>query len=86
MRYETVFYILKYICLQVSWSLGSLTNTSNACMHQIPDVKAGNESIDAVVVDEESVGSLNSPGCGGKILCGDGALDLYLAKMEGSVV
>ncbi|XP_068490384.1 CLP protease regulatory subunit CLPX3, mitochondrial-like isoform X2 [Phaseolus vulgaris] len=55
-------------------------------MFEIPDVKAGNELIDAVVVDEESVGSVNSPGCGGKILCGDGALDLYLAKMEGSVV
>lgn len=55
-------------------------------MHQIPDVKAGNELIGAVVVDEESVGSVNAPGCGGKILCGDGALELYLAKIEGSVV
>ncbi|TKY51973.1 ATP-dependent Clp protease ATP-binding subunit ClpX [Spatholobus suberectus] len=55
-------------------------------MFEIPDVKAGNELIDAVVVDEESVGSVNAPGCGGKILCGDGALELYLAKMEGSVV
>jgi len=55
-------------------------------MHQIPDVKAGNEMIDAVVVDEESVGSVNSIGCGGKILCGDGALDQYLATMESSVV
>ncbi|RDX69054.1 CLP protease regulatory subunit CLPX3, mitochondrial, partial [Mucuna pruriens] len=55
-------------------------------MFEIPDVKAGNELIDAVVVDEESVGSVNAAGCGGKILCGDGALELYLAKMEGSVV
>ncbi|CAJ1976384.1 unnamed protein product [Sphenostylis stenocarpa] len=55
-------------------------------MFEIPDVKAGNELIDAVVVDEESVGSVNAPGCGGKILSGDGALDLYLANMEGSVV
>uniref|UniRef100_K7N4V3 Clp ATPase C-terminal domain-containing protein n=1 Tax=Glycine max TaxID=3847 RepID=K7N4V3_SOYBN len=54
-------------------------------MFEIPDVKAGNELIGAVVVDEESVGSVNAPGCGGKILCGDGALELYLAKMEGSV-
>ncbi|KAG5078369.1 hypothetical protein JHK82_057064 [Glycine max] len=52
-------------------------------MFEIPDVKAGNELIGAVVVDEESVGSVNAPGCGGKILCGDGALELYLAKMEG---
>lgn len=58
----------------------------NAFMHQIPDVKAGNEQIDAVVVDEESVGSVNAPGCGGKILRGDGALERYLAKMEDSVV
>lgn len=42
--------------------------------------------IDAVVVDEESVGSVNFLGCGGKILCGEGALDRYLAKMESSVV
>ncbi|KAH1229975.1 CLP protease regulatory subunit CLPX3, mitochondrial [Glycine max] len=55
-------------------------------MYEIPDVKAGDELIDAVVVDEESVGSVNAPGCGGKILCGDGALELYLAKIEGSVV
>lgn len=63
-----------------------MTNTLNACLHQIPDVKAGNEMIDAVVVDEESVGSVNFLGCGGKILCGEGALDRYLAKMESSVV
>ncbi|XP_029126141.1 CLP protease regulatory subunit CLPX3, mitochondrial isoform X2 [Cajanus cajan] len=55
-------------------------------MFEIPDVKVGNELIDAVVVDEESVGSVNAPGCGGKILCGSGALELCLAKMEGSEV
>ncbi|KAK7344078.1 hypothetical protein VNO77_13325 [Canavalia gladiata] len=55
-------------------------------MFEIPDVKAGNELIDAVVVDEESVGSVNAPGCGGKILQGDSALELYLAKTKGSVV
>jgi hypothetical protein len=32
-----------------------------------------------VVVDEES-GSANQHGFGAKILCGEGALDLYLAK------
>ena len=62
------------------------TDTLNACMHQIPDVKTGNEQIDAVVVDEESVGSVNAPGCGGKILRGEGALERYLAKTEDSVV
>lgn len=55
-------------------------------MYQIPDVKEGNEVIDAVVVDEESVGSINAPGCGGKILRGCGALENYLAEMEDSVV
>ena len=55
---------------------------------QIPDVKTGNERIDAVVVDEESVGSVDAPGCGGKILHGDGALEHYLAenKLKDSVV
>lgn len=47
---------------------------------QIPDVKTGNERIDAVVVDEESVGSVDALGCGGKILHGDGALERYLAE------
>ncbi|KAK7268969.1 hypothetical protein RIF29_21681 [Crotalaria pallida] len=55
-------------------------------MFEIPDVKEENEQIDAVVVDEESVGSENAPGCGGKILRGDGALERYLAKLEDSVV
>lgn len=51
-------------------------------MFQIPDIKIGNDRVDAVVVDEESVGSLNAPGCGGKILRGDGALDRYLAETK----
>ncbi|KAG5520286.1 hypothetical protein RHGRI_033007 [Rhododendron griersonianum] len=44
----------------------------------IPDNGTGNDRVDAVVVDEESVGSVDSPGCGGKILRGDGALEHYL--------
>ncbi|KAI3807103.1 hypothetical protein L1987_23025 [Smallanthus sonchifolius] len=51
-------------------------------MYEIPDVKTGNDRIDAVVIDEESVGSVDKPGCGGKILRGDGALDDYLAKTK----
>jgi ATP-dependent Clp protease ATP-binding subunit ClpX len=60
----------------------------NACTIQIPDVKTGNDRIDAVVVDEESVGSANTPGCGGKILRGDGALERFLAgtKLNNSPV
>lgn len=49
-------------------------------LSQIPDVKTGNDRIDAVVVDEESVGLEISPGCGGKILHGDGALERYLTQ------
>lgn len=47
-------------------------------MYEIPDAKTGNERVDAVVVDEEAVGSLDKPGCGAKILHGDGALESYL--------
>ncbi|KAI4375190.1 hypothetical protein MLD38_013093 [Melastoma candidum] len=49
-------------------------------MFEIPDVKTGSDRVDAVVVDEESVGSLEAPGCGGKILRGDGALKRYLEE------
>lgn len=49
---------------------------------QIPDIKTGNERVDAVVVDEGSVGSIESHGCGAKILRGDGAFTRYLAESE----
>lgn len=64
------------------------TNYLDVIMSQIPDVKTGEDRIDAVVVDEESVGSGNSPGCGGKIIQGDGALERYLReiKLKESVV
>ncbi|CAL5417179.1 unnamed protein product [Camellia sinensis] len=51
-------------------------------MYEIPDVKTGNNRVDAVVIDEESVGSVNSIGCGGKILRGEGALERYLADAK----
>ncbi|XP_022034116.2 CLP protease regulatory subunit CLPX1, mitochondrial isoform X2 [Helianthus annuus] len=51
-------------------------------MYEIPDIKTGNDRVEAVVIDEESVGSSDKPGCGGKILRGDGALDDYLAKTK----
>ncbi|PKU83323.1 CLP protease regulatory subunit CLPX1, mitochondrial isoform X1 [Dendrobium catenatum] len=47
-------------------------------MYEIPDAKTGIERVDAVVVDEEAVGSVDKPGCGAKILHGDGALESYL--------
>jgi len=55
-------------------------------VQQIPDIKTGSDRIDAVVVDEESVGSRTSLGCGGKILRGDGALEQYLDKIKDSAV
>lgn len=33
-----------------------------------------------MVVDEESVGMIDVPGCGGKLLRGDGALERHLAE------
>jgi hypothetical protein len=47
---------------------------------QIPEIRTGKDKIDAVVVDEESVGSVNQHGYGAKILSGEGALDIYLEK------
>ncbi|XP_020589096.1 CLP protease regulatory subunit CLPX3, mitochondrial-like isoform X2 [Phalaenopsis equestris] len=47
-------------------------------MFEIPDAMRGNERVDAVVVDEEAVGSLDTPGCGAKILYGNSALESYL--------
>ncbi|KAJ0972902.1 hypothetical protein J5N97_020861 [Dioscorea zingiberensis] len=47
-------------------------------MYEAPNVKTGNDRVDAVLVDEESVGTINKPGSGAKILRGDGALDRYL--------
>ena len=43
---------------------------------QIPDTRAGDDVIDAVVVDEEAVES------GAKILYGKGALDGYLSEYK----
>ncbi|OMO77517.1 Clp protease, ATP-binding subunit ClpX [Corchorus olitorius] len=51
-------------------------------MYEIPDAKTGSDKVDAVVIDEESVGSTDIPGCGGKILRGDGALERYLAEAK----
>lgn len=32
------------------------------------------------MVDEEAIGSVDRPGCGAKILRGDGALDQYITR------
>lgn len=43
-------------------------------------METGSGRIDAVVVDEESVGTVDILGCGGKILRGAGALEGYLRE------
>jgi ATP-dependent Clp protease ATP-binding subunit ClpX len=45
---------------------------------QVPDASEGKEKVIAVLVDEESVGSLHRRGCGAKIFRDDGALELYI--------
>ncbi|KAH7651682.1 ATP-dependent Clp protease ATP-binding subunit ClpX protein [Dioscorea alata] len=52
-------------------------------MYEIPDTRTGKDKIDAVVVDEESIGSSDSRGCGAKILSGEGALEQYLSQQDG---
>lgn len=53
-------------------------------MYEIPDVKTKDEDepIDAVVVDEDAVGSVDRPGPGAKILRGDGALEHYMTDSK----
>lgn len=59
-----------------------LENILMDAMYEIPDLRAGKEKIDAVVVDEEAVGSTEKAGSGAKILHGDGALELYLSQQK----
>ncbi|CAK8567592.1 unnamed protein product [Lathyrus sativus] len=57
-----------------------IENVLADAMYEIPDVRTGDDVIDGVVVDEDSVG-LGSEGFmkGAKILYGRGALDRYLS-------
>ncbi|XP_026434368.1 CLP protease regulatory subunit CLPX1, mitochondrial-like isoform X3 [Papaver somniferum] len=61
---------------------GILENILTEAMYEIPDVKTGSDKIDAVVVDEEAIGSVNSHGLGAKILRGEGSLERYLAEVR----
>ncbi|KAJ6823143.1 CLP protease regulatory subunit CLPX1, mitochondrial-like [Iris pallida] len=63
-----------------------LENILTEAMYEIPDTRTGKDKIDAVVVDEESIGSLGSRGCGAKILCGEGAFDEYLSQQNTGLV
>ncbi|XP_019200510.1 PREDICTED: CLP protease regulatory subunit CLPX1, mitochondrial-like isoform X2 [Ipomoea nil] len=58
-----------------------LENILMDAMYEIPDVRTGNDAIDAVVVDSESVGA-DGQGSGAKILYGKGALDRYLSRCK----
>ncbi|KAM7273020.1 hypothetical protein ACFE04_027684 [Oxalis oulophora] len=57
-----------------------LENILMDAMYEIPDVRSGDDIIDAVVIDEEAVGSGELRGTGAKILHGKGALDRYLSQ------
>lgn len=41
--------------------------------------------MDAVVVDEEAVGSVDAHGCGPKILRGEGAFECFLHRAKSTV-
>ncbi|KAI3909913.1 hypothetical protein MKW98_012967 [Papaver atlanticum] len=61
---------------------GILENILTEAMYEIPDVKTGSDKIDAVVVDEEAMESVNSHCLGAKILRGEGSLERYLAEVR----
>lgn len=53
---------------------------------QVPDsITEGSQSIKAVLVDEEAVGSVGTPGCGAKILKGDNVLQQFVEETESKV-
>ncbi|XVF50973.1 hypothetical protein PTKIN_Ptkin04bG0146500 [Pterospermum kingtungense] len=58
-----------------------LENILMDAMYEIPDVRSDDDVIDAVVVDEEAVGS-EGHGNGAKMLRGKGALDHYLSQQK----
>ncbi|XP_057542868.1 CLP protease regulatory subunit CLPX2, mitochondrial [Amaranthus tricolor] len=57
-----------------------LENILTEAMFEVPDVKTGTDRVDAVVVDEEAVGSVDKIGLGAKILRGDRALEYFLQE------
>ncbi|XP_077224353.1 CLP protease regulatory subunit CLPX1, mitochondrial-like [Tasmannia lanceolata] len=59
-----------------------LESVLTEAMYEIPDVKTGNDRVDAVVVDEAAIGTVDSHGSGAKILRGDGALERYLSETK----
>ncbi|XP_023632784.1 CLP protease regulatory subunit CLPX2, mitochondrial [Capsella rubella] len=52
-------------------------------MYEVPDsMTEGSQSIKAVLVDEEAVGSVGTQGCGAKILKGDDVLQQFVEETE----
>lgn len=49
---------------------------------QVPDIKTETNSIHAVLVDEEAVGSVDAPGRGAKILSGDDIAGQFLHETK----
>ncbi|KAK9161935.1 hypothetical protein Syun_002837 [Stephania yunnanensis] len=64
---------------------GILESILTEAMYEIPDAKTGKDRVDAVVVDDESIGSEKTVGRGAKILRGDGALERYLSDSKNNV-
>jgi hypothetical protein len=69
---------IELFCYSYTRPISERYSTFWRCVNQIPDEKTGSERVDAVVVDEDAAGSVDMPGCGAKILRGDGALEQYL--------
>ncbi|KAJ9679125.1 hypothetical protein PVL29_021145 [Vitis rotundifolia] len=63
---------------------GILEKILTEAMFEIPDVKTGTDMVDAVLVDEEAVESIEAQGCGAKVLRGEGALEQFLHETKSS--
>lgn len=59
-----------------------LENILMEAMFEVPDIKTETNSVHAVLVDEEAVGSVDAPGRGAKILSGDGVLEKFLHETK----
>lgn len=51
-------------------------------MYEVPDVTTASDKVEAVVLDEESVGPPDGQGTGAKILRGHGAFEQYLCRTQ----
>ncbi|XP_062029468.1 CLP protease regulatory subunit CLPX2, mitochondrial-like [Rosa rugosa] len=59
-----------------------LENILTEAMFEVPDIKTETNSIHAVLVDEEAVGSVDAPGQGAKILSGEGIVEQFLHETK----